>query len=97
MLPISPDELRRWRAEVELGAEFRDREFGTYQQSQPGSAPKTSGAGINIDAFEEGARSDLEGLSSAPLNLVYPIVRTILPTLFYQRPRVNAVPDSRND
>lgn len=97
MLPISPDELRRWRAEVELGAEFRDREFGTYQQAQPGSAPKTSGAGRNIDAFEEGARDDLEGLSSAPLNLVYPIVRTILPTLFYQRPRVNAVPDSRND
>ena len=96
MLPISPDELRRWRAEVELGAEFRDREFGTYQQQQPGSAPKTSGAGQNIDAFEEGARDDLEGLSSAPLNLVYPIVRTILPTLFYQRPRVNAIPDSRN-
>ena len=97
MLPITPDELRRWRAEVELGAEFRDREFGTYQQQQPGSAPKTSRAGQNIDAFEEGARDDLEGLSSAPLNLVYPIVRTILPTLFYQRPRVNAVPDSRND
>jgi len=97
MLPVSPDELRRWRAEIELGAEFRDREFGTYQQQQPGSKPKTSGAGRNIDAFEEGAREDLEGLSSAPLNLVYPIVRTILPTLFYQRPRVNAIPDSRND
>lgn len=97
MLPITPNELRRWRVEVELGAEFRDREFGTYQQQQPGAAPKTSGAGQNIEAFEEGARSDTEFLSSAPLNLVYPIVRTILPTLFYQRPRVNAIPDSRQD
>lgn len=96
MLPITPDELRRWRAEVELGAEFRDKEFGTYQQQQPGSAPKTSGAGLNIDAFEQGARDDPEGLASAPLNLIYPIVRTILPTLFYQRPRVNAIPDARN-
>lgn len=95
MLPISPDELRRWRAEVELGAEFRDKEFGTYQQQQPGSSPKTTGAGKNIDAFEQGARDDLEGMSTAPLNLVFPIVRTILPTLFYQRPRVNAIPDSR--
>ena len=96
MLPISPDELRRWRAEVELGAEFRDKEIGTYQQQQPGSAPKTTGAGRNIEAFEQGARDDSEGLSSAPLNLIFPIVRTILPTLFYQRPRVNALPDSRS-
>ena len=97
MLPITPDELRRWRAEVELGAEFRDREFGTYQQAQPGSAPKTTGAGKNIDAFEQGAREEDAGLPSAPLNLLFPIVRTILPTLFYQRPRVNAIPDSRQD
>ena len=96
MLPITPDELRRWRAEVELGAEFRDKEFGTYQQQQPGSAPKTSGAGLNIEAFEQGAREDSGGLSTAPLNLIFPIVRTILPTLFYQRPRVNAVPDARS-
>ena len=96
MLPISADELRRWRAEVELGAEFRDKEFGTYQQQQPGSSPKTTGAGQNIELFEQGARDSGEGLSNAPLNLIFPIVRTILPTLFYQRPRVNAIPDSRN-
>ena len=96
MLPISPDELRRWRAEVELGSEFRDKEFGTYQQQQPGSAPKTSGAGANIDLFEQGAREELGVLSAAPLNLIFPIVRTILPTLFYQRPRVNAIPDARS-
>ena len=97
MLPITPDELRRWRAEVELGAEFRDKEFGTYQQQQPGAEAKTSGAGLNIEMFEQGSRDTGEFLSNEPLNLVFPIVRTILPTLFYQRPRVNAIPDSRNE
>lgn len=97
MIPITPEKLRHFRAEVELGVEFRDREFGTYQQQQPGSAPKTSGAGLNIDAYEQGARDDTEGLSSAPLNLIYPMMRTILPGLLYQRPRVNAVPDHRTD
>ena len=97
MLPISPDELRRWRAEVELAVEHREQEFGTYELQRPGTLPKTSGAGKNIELFEQGAREDIEGMASAPLNLVFPIVRTILPTLFYQNPRANATPDSRQE
>ena len=97
MLPISPDELRRWRAEVELAVEHREQEFGTYELQQPGGAPTTSGAGRNIELFEQGAREDIEGLPTAPLNLVFPIIRTILPTLFYQNPRANALPGSRQD
>lgn len=95
MLPITPDELRRWRAEVELAMEHREQEFGTYELQRPGSVPKTSGAGLNLEAFEQGAREDAEGLNPAPLNLVFPIIRTIIPTMFYQNPRVNALPDSR--
>jgi len=34
MLPITPDELRRWRAEIELGVEHREKEFGTYAAQQ---------------------------------------------------------------
>ena len=97
MLPITDDELRRWRAEIELGVEHRDQEFGTYQAQQAGSPSKNSGAGKNIELFEQGARDDEEGMTSAPLNLIFPIVRTILPTLFYQNPRVNAIPDQRQD
>ena len=39
MIRLSPDELARWRAEIDLGVEFRDKEFGTYRQQQAGSAP----------------------------------------------------------
>lgn len=98
MLPISDDQLKRWRAEIEVGVEHRQKEFGTYELQQAGAAPKASGAGLNIEAFEQGARDDPEeGTGSAPLNLIFPIVRTILPTLFYQNPRVNAIPDERKE
>lgn len=74
--------------------EFRDQEFGTYRQEAPGKAPTTTLAGKHLDLYEQGARSD-ETLQ-APLNLVYPIARLIVPTLFYQNPRVTAIPDSRD-
>ena len=94
MLPITADELARWRAEIDLGVEFRDREFGTYRKQKGGSPPETSLAGRNLDAFEQGARSDEY---STPLNLVFPIIKTIVPTHFFQNPRANAIPDTRQD
>lgn len=97
MLSITPDELRRWRAEVELAVELRDQEFGTYKLQRPGTLATSTGAGRNLEAFEQGAREDTEGLPTAPLNLVFPIIRTILPTLFYQNPRANALPGSRQE
>ena len=94
MLSISSDELRRWRTEIDLGVEFHAKEFGTYQQAQPGSAPKTTGAGRNLDAFEQGARED--DATQPPLNIVFPIVKNIVPTLLYQNPRVTAIPEGRD-
>ena len=93
MLPITPEELSRWRAEVEMGVDFRVKEFGTYGQRHQ----EPTGAGKNIASFEQGARQEPEGVPVAPLNLLFPIVRTILPTLFYQNPRANAIPDERNE
>ena len=96
MIRLTKEELSRWRAEVDLGVEFRDKEFGTYRQSAPGSAPQTTLAGTHLDRFEQGAREDAETVCP-PLNLVYPIVKTIVPTLFFQHPRVVAQPDSRTN
>ena len=93
MILLSPDELARWRAEIDLGVDFRDKEFGTYRQQQPGSPPTTTLAGRNLDDFEAGARSDESGM---PLNLFFPIIKNVVPTLFYQNPRAPALPDNRN-
>jgi len=92
MIKISTDELARWRAEIELGVEFRDKEFGTYRkQGKPNTSPLTSKAGRNIEYFEQGARVDDV---SPPLNVTFPIVKNVLPNLFFQNPRASAVPDS---
>ena len=91
MIRLSPDQLARWRAEIDLGVEFRDKEFGTYRQQAPGSPPSTTGAGRNLDLFEQGTQS-----SDYPLNITFPIVKNIVPTLFYQHPRALALPESRS-
>lgn len=92
MIPITKDDLARWRAEIDLGVEFRDKEFGTYRSARPGQTPQTTLAGLNIDAFEQGARDS----DAYPfLNLVFPIVKTIVPTQFFQTPRAVAIPDQR--
>ena len=94
MIRITPDELSRWRAEIDLGLEFRDKEFGTYRQQSEGNPPQTTLAGRNLDYFEQGGRSDDY---EPPLNIVYPIVKNIVPTLAYQSPRANAIPMSRSE
>ena len=95
MIRLTPDDLARWRAEVDLGVEFRDKEFGTYRHQSAGRPPQTTLAGRNLDYFEQGAHSD-EG-AEPPLNLVYPIVKNVVPTLLYQHPRATATPAGRKD
>ena len=94
MISLSADELARWRAEIDLGAEFRDKEFGTYRQESPGSPPTTTLAGRNLDYFEQGARCDD---ATPPLNIVFPIVKNVVATLFFQNPRVTAIPEFKSD
>src|SRR3990167_2165518 len=90
MLPLTPDELAKWRAEIDLGVEVRDREFGTYRQQAMGSAPTTTLAGRNLDYFEAGGRSD--DAVEPPLNIAFPIIKNVVPTLLYQFPRASASP-----
>ena len=94
MLRLSKDELARWRAEIALGLEFHAKEFGTYRAEAPGRPPSTTLAGQNLDSFEEGARGAEE--PGPPLNIVFPIVKNVVPTLLYQNPRVTAAPEDRD-
>jgi hypothetical protein len=94
MIVLDADGLRRWRAEIDLGVEFRDEEFGTYCQQSPRQPARTTLAGRNLDYYEQGARTDD---TADPLNLVFPIAKIIVPTLFYQHPRATALPEDRID
>lgn len=93
MIHLSKEALARWRMEIDLGVEFRDKEFGTYRQQQAGSAPQTTLAGRNLDLFEQGGRSD--GVEP-PLNIVFPIVKNVLATQFFQAPKVMAKPTRKS-
>ena len=94
MIRTSADDLARWRAEIDLGVEFRDREFGTYRQSQGQHPPQTTGAGENLDLYEQGASNPN---TSPLLNLVFPIVKGIVPTLLYQYPKASALPATKQE
>jgi len=97
MPKLNNEQLAKWRAEIDLGVEFREREFGTYRQQQPGSAPVTRGAGRNLDYFEQGTRSESSQTSDPPLNVVFPLIKNIVPTLFFQNPRAHALSDRKID
>jgi len=97
VIRLSNDGLARWRAEVDMGAEHRDKTFGTYRQRTQGNETTTTLAGRNLDYFEQGAEVGLSSSNShdvneQPLNIVFPLVKNVVPTLFYQNPRATATP-----
>lgn len=94
MIPISADDLAKWQLEIDLGVEFRDKEFGTYQKPVPGGTPTTTLAGKNLEYFEQGARNEE---TIWPLNIVFPIVKNVVPTRFFQNPRITATPEFKSD
>lgn len=92
MLPIKEEEIKKWRLEVENGEDFRDEQLGKNKLTE------VSKAGENIDYFESGISSRLLGelkYGEEPLstiNIIYPIVKNIIPSLYWKNPNINAIP-----
>ncbi len=102
MLPISENEVRRWRIEVEEAEHFRKHNFGEYVNSKHRSGIKRRGVGNNIDYFETGLSAqslrDLDVADpSATLNIIFPIVKNIIPSLYFQNPKVLVFPNRNQD
>ena len=83
-------DIARWRQEIQLAIEFRNKEFGEY------TPQKHTNAGSNIDYFERGYARILNVLDDpdiiTTLNLIHAIVKNIVPSLYYQNPRILALP-----
>src|SRR3990167_9080888 len=83
-------DILKWREEIALAEEFRDKEFGKYT---PQDHTK---AGSNIDYFERGYQrligvlDDQEVITT--LNIIHAIVKNIVTSLYYQNPRLLALP-----
>lgn len=83
-------DIERWRLEIQLAEDFRDKEFGQY------TAQNHSRAGSNIDYFEHGYARLISVLDDndviTTLNIVHAIIKNVVPSLYYQNPRLLAIP-----
>jgi|SRR3972149_2747952 len=96
MIKITPDEVARWRCEIAQAEQFRDEQFGKNKYSD------MSKAGENIDYFESGVSGRMisdynikEPLTT--INIIFPIVKNIIPTLYWKNPYITAVPKRGDD
>ena len=93
MIRIQEESISKWRLEISNGEKFRDDQFG---KNKHGDITK---AGENIDYFEYGLSGrlmqDLRGGETEPLqtiNIIYPIVKNVIPTLYWKNPYITAIP-----
>uniref|UniRef100_A0A6M3IUB7 Putative head tail connector protein n=1 Tax=viral metagenome TaxID=1070528 RepID=A0A6M3IUB7_9ZZZZ len=96
MLSITTDEVKRWCIEIDQAIKFKEDEFGTNERGS------IKGAGQSIPYFEQGYPSILNQRVTddnrfIPLNVVYPIVKNIVPSLYYKNPNIISVPKRKED
>lgn len=90
MLPISDDEVSRWRIELEQATDFRKEEFGTYLRNEEEGV---TGAGENLNYFECGTHDKVRAM----LNMSYVITKNIVPLLYPQNPKAISLPTRKQD
>lgn len=93
---INQDEIAKWRVEIENAESFRDEEFGKSKYRD-----KTK-SGQNIDYFETGMstqyldNSALDEYTYASINVIYPIVKNVIPNLYYKNPYILSFPKRKS-
>jgi hypothetical protein len=98
MLRINSDEIRRWRIEIEQAEKFKEENFGSSAKD------RIRLSGENILYFEKGysARylqdySKIDPNYIVPINIIYPIIKNVVPSLYYKNPYVLAIPKRKQD
>ena len=85
-------DLEKWRIEVQLAEDFRDKEFGQFTEDQ------ISKAGHNIQYFDFGYGQitddgTVNDYMTTTLNLFHAITKNVVPSLMYQNPKILAFPE----
>jgi hypothetical protein len=99
MIRISEQDVAKWRLEIEQGEKFRDDELGKNTYSE------VTKAGENIDYFENGVSGrlvqdynlDLRNVPLSTINVIFPIVKNVIPTLYWKNPYIVALPKRSQD
>ena len=82
-------DIARWRAEIELATEFRDKNLGEFTETS------RTKAGENIEYFEKGYSTgydDSQDDTTTTLNFFHVICKLLIPTLWFQNPQITAIP-----
>ena len=97
MKPLTNDEIKRWRVEIQNTEDFRDDHFGKKDFGDRTLAAE------NILYYEQGLPSKLisevpvDGHPAAVFNVISPIVDNIIPTLSSKNPYILSLPKRNND
>lgn len=91
MKKITSDEIKSWRIEIEQAEHFRDRELGIYTPT------KKTGVGLNLEYFEKGWENSTNSDLIPTLNIVFPIVKNVIPSLYYKNPKMLSFPKRNQD
>jgi len=94
-------DIARWRTEILLAEKFRNEEFGQYTDKQ------RTKAGENIDYFEQGFSQGFTTANAGSasgdeyitttLNLFHVVAKLIVPSLYFQNPKVSVRPKRKLD
>ena len=96
MIKITDQEIGRWRVEIQNAEKFRDDNLGENNYRN------ITKAGENIDYFETGISGRMISEYNvrntySTINVIFPIVKNIIPTLYWKTPYVNVIPKRAED
>jgi hypothetical protein len=89
-MQLSETEVARWEVEIQQCEKFREENFGSYNRD------KVEGSGKNLNYYELGIDvSGVEGLTT--LNVIFPIIKNVIPSLYFQNPKILSFPKRNED
>lgn len=97
---LSVNEVQRWQVEVDQAERFRDEQFGKYTANEVkgvGENIQYADYGLSQNTIREFATGPSEIQPFATVNIIHPILRNIIPSLYYQNPKVLAMPKRKED
>ena len=102
---ISQDDIGRWYVEIQQAEKFRDEQFGKYTDSE------VRGVGENVQYVDFGMSTNTlrdlaggsfqadtsQGQPFTTVNLIHPIVKNIIPSLYFKNPKAITLPKRKED
>ena len=105
MKQMNVDEVNRWYVEIQQAEKFRDEQFGKYTDREVrgvGGNLQYVDYGVSWNTLRDITASDFkadstQGQPVTTLNIIFPIVKNIIPSLYFKNPKVITMPKRKED